>query len=58
MSDRHYVICAICERWIARDEPKADRHVAAFDGSLKYIELAHRACAVALGDDPAGWDWD
>lgn len=58
MSDQHYVICSICEQWISRDEPKADRKIYDLDGSLDYIELAHRECAVALGDYPGGWDWD
>jgi hypothetical protein len=54
------VICALCWKWVEEFDPAADRYVFAFDGSVKYISIAHRTCAsvAALFDREAGWEWD
>lgn len=51
--------CAICGQAILHNQEKADHKVFDFDGTLDYIELAHKSCAkqdLAVGMDY--WQWD
>ena len=68
LADRSYMncLCCVCQLPLASSAGLAQKEVYDFDGSLDYIEIAHKSCAMAEVQEhgnPASfrlgaWEWD
>jgi hypothetical protein len=68
LADHSYIncLCCVCQLPLPTSADLADKKVFDFDGSLDYIETAHKSCAMAEVQEhgnPASfrlgaWEWD